>query len=981
MAHFDLDPARWKTLDRLLDEALDLPEGERAAWVRNLPPEHAELRESLLDLLARMTSGTNDGELPPLRGVGGAVRDAGLDRAVGESDAVGDCVGSYRLLRSLGRGGMGTVWLAERTDGLVDRPVALKLPRGDWLRPDLASRMARERRILASLEHPNIARLYDAGFTSDGRPYLALEYVEGMRIDDHCRDRVHDLGELLRLFVQVLRAVAHAHRRLVVHRDLKPSNILVTQSGDVRLLDFGVAGLLGADDAVETSELTRVSGRMLTVHYASPEQILGGPLGTGSDVYSLGVILFELATGRRPYQPRGDTVRALEESVLNEDAPLPSATAKRVPWRRILRGDLDQIVLAALKKAPEERYASADAFARDIEAYLAGRPVSAQPDSAWYRASKFVRRNRVAVAAAGVTLVAVVAGAGLASWQALVARAEQRRAEEVTNFIASVFRDADPYGALGRAPSAVELLTLAREKIDRNLVDRPELRIELLGIVGWSQFNLQDVDGAESAARAAVEEGRRLLASDDARFLRALALRIHVDRLRARLDDVRNGLEEATPLLRNAIRSRPELAEDYVSVLKLHVHLALDEGRFSEAEEAAREGSERVRSLLGPMHTETASMEMLLALACQYQGKAEAALVAARESVRIAEQLDPGNPRHPQTIEARMVMGRALRSMDRFEEAAAEMRRALGDATEVFGPTNMMIGFFAQVLAGCLLDMGAVREAAKHAQRAVEVIEGNVEANSFTYGATLGTRGRAWLAARRPDLALEDLARAASIMETAHGAAHERTLSARRSHALALAGLRRFDEAEGILDAAWNDAVGVADRARTSGAMARVARLAGRPAEAVRLAREALEHLRSVPDARRECALVTIEQGLAAGALDDVDAATSALRDGLADWRAMRLGMTPDTADALTLLSRLLLESGKSEAALEAAEKADAFWRSFDPEAAEARAASEAVARCRLVLQRGGAADPDGAPTSGQPEAAERRLRDQDRSA
>jgi serine/threonine-protein kinase len=951
MAHFDLDPARWKTLDRLLDEALDLPEGERATWARNLPPEHADLREKLLDLLARMTSGTNDGELPPLRGLGGAVRDAGLDRSIGESDAVGDGVGSYRLLRPLGRGGMGTVWLAERTDGLVDRPVALKLPRGDWLRPDLASRMARERRILASLEHPNIARLYDAGFTSDGRPYLALEYVEGMRIDDYCRDRVRDLGDVLRLFVQVLRAVAHAHRRLVVHRDLKPSNILVTQSGDVRLLDFGVAGLLGADDAVETSELTRVSGRMLTVHYASPEQILGGPLGTGSDVYSLGVILFELITGRRPYQPRGDTVRALEESVLNEDAPLPSTMAQRVPWRRALKGDLDRIVLAALKKAPEERYVSTEAFARDIEAYLAGRPVSAQPDSAWYRVSKFVRRNRVAVSAASVTFVAVVAGAGVASWQAVVARAEQRRAEEVTNFISSVFRDADPYGALGRAPSAVELLALAREKIDRNLVDRPELRIELLGIVGWSQFNLQDVDGAESAARAAVEEGRRLLAPDDSRFLRALALRIQVDRLRARLDDVRNGLAEATPLLRNAIRSRPELAEDYVSVLKLHVHLALDEGRFSEAEEAAREGSERVRSLLGPLHSETASMEMLVALACQYQGKAEAALVAARESVRIAEQLDPGNPRHPQAIEARMVMGRALRSMGRLEEGAGEMRRALDGATEVFGPTNMMIGFFAQVLAGCLLDLGAVRDAAVYAQRAVEVIEGNVEPNSFTYGATLGTRGRAWLAARRADLALDDLSRAAGIMEAAHGAGHERTLSARRSHALALAELQRFDEAEAILVAARDASAGATDRARTAGAMARVVRMTGRADEAVRLAREALEHLRAVPDARRECALLTMEWGLAAEDSGDVEAAIRHLQVGLAEWRAMGMRTTPDTAEALAVLSRLFWDDGRTDAALEAAEAVDAFWSTFDPDGVDARAAADAVARYRRVVR------------------------------
>ena len=335
-------------------------------------------------------------------------------------DQPGDTIGTYRLLRELGSGGMGVVWLAERSDGLVKRPVALKLPHQVWQRAGLAERMAREREILATLTHPNIARLYDAGLTAEHRPFLAIEYVEGHPIDTYCRDRRLDSGARVRLFVQVANAVAYAHAKLVVHRDLKPANILVDADGQVRLLDFGIAKLLDQHQARETA-LTELSGRPLTLDYASPEQIRGEPLTIGSDVYSLGVVLYELLSGARPYKLKRDSRGALEDAILEADPPLPSAVAEPGS-RRSLRGDLDTIVLKALRKRPEERYATVHALVDDLERYLEGRPVLARSDGLWYRVRKFTARNAIAVGAAGAVLAAVVVGASVAAWQARVAR-------------------------------------------------------------------------------------------------------------------------------------------------------------------------------------------------------------------------------------------------------------------------------------------------------------------------------------------------------------------------------------------------------------------------------------------------------------------------------------------------------------------------------------------------------------------------------
>ena len=397
--------ADWKRLSPLLDTALDLAPADRAAWLASLPAEHEDLRESLAELLAKpVETGDFLDRLPEFSAVPSAV-----------TLGPGVTVGPYRLLRELGQGGTSSVWLAERVDGSIKRTVALKLPHLGFIDRGIEQRILRETEILASLEHPHIARLYDAGIDERGRPYLALEYVDGVPPDEYCRTGRLGLRDKLALFLNILRAVAFAHARLIVHRDLKPNNILIAEGSDVRLLDFGIARLLQPDTGLRAQQ-TVVGAAALTPAYAAPEQFTGQAVTVATDVYSLGVILFELLAGCSPYSPRGRSLGAYEQEVRYVEPPLMSRTA-RPAESGALRGDLDAIVAKALEKKPEDRYASVEAFANDIERHLAAQPIAARPRSFTYVAKKFVRRNLLPLSIATLTVTVLIVSLAVAAWQ------------------------------------------------------------------------------------------------------------------------------------------------------------------------------------------------------------------------------------------------------------------------------------------------------------------------------------------------------------------------------------------------------------------------------------------------------------------------------------------------------------------------------------------------------------------------------------
>jgi serine/threonine-protein kinase len=398
--------AEWKRLSPLLDVALDLPPVDRLAWLARLPPEQEDLRQQLSELLARRAVETDDflNRLPEFSAPPDAI-----------TLGPGCIVGPYRLLRELGQGGTSSVWLAERVDGSIKRVVALKLPHLGLVDRGIEQRIARETEILASLEHPHIARLYDAGIDERGRPYLALEYVDGRPPDEYCRAERLVLRDKLSLFLNILRAVAFAHARLIVHRDLKPNNILIAEGSDVRLLDFGIARLLQPDTNPRPQH-TVVGAAALTPAYAAPEQFTAQAVTVATDVYSLGVILFELLTGCSPYAPNGKSLGAYEHEVLHVEPPLMSRAA-RPAEAGALRGDLDAIVAKALEKKPEDRYASVEAFAGDIERHLAAQPIAARPRSFTYVARKFLRRNLLPLGIATVSVSVLCVSLGVAAWQ------------------------------------------------------------------------------------------------------------------------------------------------------------------------------------------------------------------------------------------------------------------------------------------------------------------------------------------------------------------------------------------------------------------------------------------------------------------------------------------------------------------------------------------------------------------------------------
>jgi eukaryotic-like serine/threonine-protein kinase len=414
-----IDREEWSVLSRLLDEALDVPIGRLEQWLSTLPPREAVYRRRLRGLLkqrAKIETGDFLLTLPKVTPLLGGSGGAGL--------APGTVIGPYTVEEEIGRGGMGAVWRARRSDGVIKRPVALKLPHTGLHSQELIERFTRERDILGELSHPNIARLDDAGVTESGQPFLALEYVPGIPLTDYCDQRALDIRARLRLYLQVLRAVQYAHGHLVIHRDLKPSNILVTPLGQVMLVDFGIAKLIPDDGHDNTA---RLRGHALTPEYASPEQIAGQPVSTASDIYSLGVLLFELLTGERPYQLERATRASLEEAIVHLEPLRPSgvvcsstaAAARGSTVRklqRLLRGDLDAIVLKTLEKSPENRYPTADALFRDIELYLRSEPISARADDTWYRFYKFVARHTLPVGILTGSALALLATAAVAYW-------------------------------------------------------------------------------------------------------------------------------------------------------------------------------------------------------------------------------------------------------------------------------------------------------------------------------------------------------------------------------------------------------------------------------------------------------------------------------------------------------------------------------------------------------------------------------------
>ncbi|CAN5408939.1 hypothetical protein BH10PSE17_BH10PSE17_26820 [soil metagenome] len=675
----------WQEVSALLDEALALPETERIAWLDRLVGDASRHRAKLSVLLAAaadVETGDFLDTLPPVdtSSEGDASRLRG-----------GDTVGPYTLIVSIGQGGMGAVWLASRTDGKPTRKVALKLPYASW-DPRLSSRLELERDIVAALDHTHIARLYDAGIDSLGRPWLALEYVEGKPIDLYADDAGLDIRQRLELILQVASAVTHAHSRLVIHGDLKPPNILVTREGQVRLLDFGLGRLL---DPEATQALTREFGRGLTPAYASPEQALCEAIGTPTDVYSLGVVTYELLTGVRP--------------AISGPIAAPSHATSDPRLRRVLRGDLDAILLRALRETAAERYVTVDAFAADIRRYLDGDPVAAQPDALAYRLRKFVTRHRAPVAFGAVAALALIVGTGVSAWQTHVARLETQRADEVKQFTLSIIRDADTDSGAGAGTTAADLLSIASKRIETELGSRPDVQAELMTAIAFGLIGQNKNEEAVPASQKAVEYAARSLGDRSATFLSARLVQIEALIEAGHSDQAKPLVEPAIDLARQL--DRP-LLEAQAMRLQSQVEAAI--GTPAEAVAIARKIVDVVRRVTPHSRQDRIDIaESYIALAQTLSwsngtGQADAARQAL---AKIDEVTDP--PLISQRLTARGLLGEGLTHEGHVVEGLAELQASYEGLRDYYGPTHHLTSVAAS-------NLGLARIAAGDAEGAIE---------------------------------------------------------------------------------------------------------------------------------------------------------------------------------------------------------------------------------------------------------------------
>ena len=935
------DKAHWRKISDLLDAALDRPLESRPGFLDEACAGDAALRRQVEELLAAEAAGEAFLSVPAIEHAAPLVVELleSLDEDEGRAPRA---VGAYRLLRQLGEGGMGIVYLAERADGQFEQQVAVKLLRAGLRGDEQRRRFLQERQILARLEHPAIARLIDGGVSEDGVPFFVMERVQGAPVTEYCAHGALGIEARLRVFLEVCDAVQYAHRNLVVHRDLKPSNILVDAAGRVKLLDFGIAKLLAEGDAGPAAEGTRTLQRVLTPEYASPEQVRGDPVTTATDVYALGVLLHELLTGRRPYRVERGSAAEWERAILEQEPTRPSAVAGTRELRRRLRGDLDWIVQKALQKEPERRYPSAEALATDLRCHLDGLPVSARGDAPAYRARKFLRRHRLAATAAALVLLSLVAGLVGTVWEARRAEREARRAEAVKDFLMRLFRASDPGEAQGHERTARQLLEDGARRIDTELKDQPRVQSEVARLIASVYVGLGEYDKARPLLQADLDRRRRLDGPRSLAVAKPLTDLAGVAFQQGRFDEAGALYEEALSI---EAAERGEGTDEAAELLWGIGEVKRNRGDLQSAETLEKRALAAYVRTRGEDSREATNVRRSLAILYDDTGRfAEAAPLDA--AVAAWHQRHDG-PDHPDTLTARFNYAVGLLTLGRFNEAAAIAEDVVARQRRVLGPRHDKLALSLRLSARAKDALGRSPEALRAIAEAL-----SIHRERFAQDHPQVAMDLAWQAmieARTARLAEAegDVREALRIFTAARPAPRPTTMAMMRSYAgIVFADAGRLIEGEDQLSQAVS-----AFRAepqpgihlgRTLDALADVALRRGQPARAVDLGQEALVALEGgVGPDHPATALARVHVGAALWASGQAATGERQLRDGLQRLeRAFPAGHF-DLASAQLQLGEALARSGRGPEArplLQAAlEWREAHLGPTDPRTAAAK--------------------------------------------
>ena len=776
-----MSPDRWRELDRLFEAVIELPTDQRQAYLLRSCDDPGLIAE--VNRLVEHDAGSEDF-------VAGVVDDVISDPVLAEqlgsapgrfADEVpgglapGDLIGPYRIIDELGQGGMGVVYLGERADASYEQRVAIKIVREAL--PGTVEKFQQERQILADLVHPNIARLLDGGTSRGGLPYLIMELVEGLPIDAFADLHQLDLRERLDLFLSVCAAVRFAHRNLVVHRDLKPSNILVSEDGRPKLLDFGIARLLSPDGL--PGDMTFSAGRFFTPEFASPEQVLGRRATTASDVYSLGVLLYLLITGQRPYQVDTGSLSEIEKVVCHQIPAAPSTTVTKEE-SRALAGDLDWITLKALEKDPERRYGSSLELIDDLERHLNHVPIHARPPSTGYRMSRFILRHRTMVAASLLAVLALIAGLAVAG-SGLVRATEARKlaereadsSREVTAFLRQMLSSVKPAKARGHEVTVREVLDEAAAGLDGLSKGDPEVEAAIRFIVGDSYQALGDYETAIPMLERAVEIRRAELPAGDPRLDDSLDVLGMVYWLSG---DLANSLKCSEEIL--TLREAKYGKEDvrYTQVLADLGNVYADMGDLDKAEELQRRAlAVERRILVGDDRVDLAYTTNNLASVLADEGKYEEAIELHRESLALRREFMGDDS--PEVAISLNNLGYALIQAGDLDAAEARLREAVELGEKIFGPDHLRVAGFISNLAKVLIERGEFEEAGQLARRSLAINRAAMGERGWRTGVSHGLIGQVLAKSGHVDQARAELELAHEILLESLGADHPRTIA------------------------------------------------------------------------------------------------------------------------------------------------------------------------------------------------------------